>query len=298
MPELRWTLLIVGAVFIVALAWWERRRPHQASRQSVRQPPREPTLTLPEIRPYDAAPTPATGPAPPERGSFGSPQVSKFAAGAEIPVIEVTRGAPGGSDAGAESATANESRAADESGDGADESDAGANESDAADESDAGAEEPPEPLPEESLALIEPIVDWPPDSMRRIVALRLIAPSSERFAGRAIRQALAAEGFVLGRFAIFHKPDEQNRAVLSAASLANPGTFNLETMDTQRFGGLSLFIVLPGSSPPPKAFEELLAAARNLNERLQGALQDERGGPLTPTRIAAIREGLVVELPS
>jgi len=41
-----------------------------------------------------------------------------------------------------------------------------------------------------------------------------------------------------------------------------------------------------------KAFEELLTTARNLNERLQGALQDERGGPLTPTRIATIRESL------
>jgi len=35
-----------------------------------------------------------------------------------------------------------------------------------------------------------------------------------------------------------------------------------------------------------------LSTARNLNERLQGALQDERGGPLTPTRIATLRESL------
>jgi len=34
MPELRWTLLIIGVLFIAILAWWERRRPHQASRQA------------------------------------------------------------------------------------------------------------------------------------------------------------------------------------------------------------------------------------------------------------------------
>ena len=74
MPELRWTLLIIGVLFVVILAWWERRRPHQASRQAphisgdtrpvVNNDPswgpdvdgpnqrviREPTLTLPEIR--------------------------------------------------------------------------------------------------------------------------------------------------------------------------------------------------------------------------------------------------------
>jgi FtsZ-interacting cell division protein ZipA len=140
--------------------------------------------------------------------------------------------------------------------------------------------------------VVEPIVEWPPDDQRRVVALRLVAPPPERLAGRALRLALASEGFILGKFQIFHKPDDQGRAVLSAANLSKPGTFDLDTMDVQRFGGLSLFAVLPGPKPPLKAFEELLTTARNLNERLQGALQDERGGPLTPTRIATIRESL------
>jgi cell division protein ZipA len=147
------------------------------------------------------------------------------------------------------------------------------------------------PTPAPAVAA-EPIVDWPPDETRRIVALRLVAPAPERFAGRAVRQALAAEGFVLGKFSIFHKPDEERRAVLSAACLTMPGTFDLETMDSQRYGGLSLFAVLPGPKPPPEAFDDLLATARTLNERLQGALQDEQGGPLTPTRIASLRDSL------
>jgi hypothetical protein len=144
----------------------------------------------------------------------------------------------------------------------------------------------------------EPIVEWPTDEQRRVVALRLVAPPPERLAGRALRLALASEGFVLGKFQIFHKADSSGRAVLSAANLSKPGTFDLETMDLQRFGGLSLFAVLPGPKPPLKAFEDLLATARNLNERLQGALQDERGGPLTPTRIATIRESLGTEATS
>lgn len=138
----------------------------------------------------------------------------------------------------------------------------------------------------------DPIVEWPPDDQRRVVALRLVANPPERLAGRALRLALASEGFVLGKFQIFHKPDDSGRAVLSAANLSKPGTFDLGTMDSQRYGGLSLFIVLPGPRPPLKAFEDLLATARNLNERLQGALQDERGGPLTPTRIASLRDSL------
>jgi cell division protein ZipA len=141
----------------------------------------------------------------------------------------------------------------------------------------------------------DPIVEWPPDDQRRVVALRLVAVPPERLAGRTLRLALASEGFVLGKFQIFHKPDESGRAVLSVANLSKPGTFDLETMDLQRYGGLSLFAVLPGPRPPLKAFDDLLATARILNERLQGALQDERGGPLTPMRIAALRETLAAE---
>lgn len=286
MPELRWTLLIIGIVFVAVLAWWERRKPHQAARENeARAAPkdplwssdaepggprvmREPTLTLPEIR--------AREPIPPR----------------ELPVVEIADddsliglrvdGERVEEEVAAEEAASVQQPAAQA----------------IVPSQDEGAPEPVLELPEPALGSIEPIVDWPPEDARRLLALRLVAPAAERFPGRAVRQALAAEGFLLGKFAIFHKPDDQNRSVLSAASLTKPGTFDPDTMDTQRFGGLSLFAVLPGPKPAHKAFEELLVAARALNERLEGALQDERGGPLTPTRVAAIREGLEAEASS
>ena len=146
--------------------------------------------------------------------------------------------------------------------------------------------------PEDFTPIVDPIVEWPPDDQRRVVAIRLVANPPDRLAGRSVRLALASEGFVLGKFQIFHKPDDTGRAVLSAANLSKPGTFDMSTMDSQRYSGLSLFTVLPGPKAPLKAFEDLLTTARNLNERLNGALQDERGGPLTPTRIASMRDSL------
>jgi cell division protein ZipA len=141
-----------------------------------------------------------------------------------------------------------------------------------------------------AFAQVEPIVEWPPESERTLISVRLAASGTERFAGRLVRMALAAEGFARGKYDIFHKPDDHNRAVLSAASLTKPGTFDLETIDSQRFTGLSLFAILPGPKAPVKTFEELLLTARSLNERLQGQLQDDRGGPLTPTRVALLRD--------
>jgi cell division protein ZipA len=344
MHELRWTLLILGVLFIVVLAWWERRKRRQASgdrselqghgdypadqrsvswdldepvgstrggRESGGAPRvyREPTLTLPEVRTRE--------PMPPQELPVveitDDLRVDPDEPG--LPVLEPVFPTPTGRDS--------KPRAADER-DGADHTEEPAgpeargepssaeqafNEDvfgEEADDSSGVAASEAEPTPAEAdsaaaehgSALAEPIVEWPPDAQRKIIALRLVSPPTDRFPGRTVRQALAAEGFVLGKYAIFHKADEDRRAYLSAASLTKPGTFDLETMDSQRYGGLSLFAVLPGPKAPPETFDELLAAARNLNERLQGALQDEKGGPLTPTRIAAVRDSLTAEASS
>ncbi len=42
--------------------------------------------------------------------------------------------------------------------------------------------------------------------------------------------------------------------LLRAASLTQPGSFDLATMDTQRYGGLHLFAVLPGPLPAAAGF--------------------------------------------
>jgi FtsZ-interacting cell division protein ZipA len=284
MPELRWTLLILGVLFIAALAWWELRRPRQArgGREPHRDPEplpeipgesaREPSLALPEIRarepitelpvlevPEDsrlgmALDPPAHSPVPPSVRPPAPPLDE-----ATIPVVS----------AAPDALLPQE------------------------------VELPQEQPPEDSAPVApgiptEPLVEWPPEAARRIVALRVVAPP-ERFPGRALRQALAAEGFMLGKFEIYHRAGPDGRAVVSAASLNKPGTFDPLAMDMQRFGGLNLFAVLPGPLPPGRAFEELLGAARGLNERLQGALQDERGEPLTPTRLAALREQVAHE---
>jgi cell division protein ZipA len=283
MPELRWTLLIVGIVFIAALAWWERRKPHQASRdkgeshaagkepqwtssgdQPALRSVRDPDLVLPEMRARETGPP------------------------RELPIVEI-----GDDDSliglRVDGERVEEQVAAEE---------AIAEEPSVEPIVPTPVEEEPEVAPERPPPVktaSEPIVEWPAEEERKVIALRIVAAQPERFAGRPLRQALAAEGFVLGKLAIFHKTDAENRVVLSAASLTKPGTFDLDTMDTQRFGGLNLFAVLPGPKSPRRTFEDLLITARTLNERLQGALQDERGGPLTPTRIAAIRDGLEAE---
>jgi cell division protein ZipA len=344
---LRWTLLILGALFIGGLALWELRRQRHARGEQVSQRDgervqptfddsdplreqspqpgrgdiktfREPTLTFPEVT--DRAPV-----AHPRVMEVDDPSLAGLRVDADTAVDEFSSAMPEMSahaarmvpelsppddsqyGAAPPSRPATEAcaagshpvAAADDVGDGNGngDSDRAAPPSRPATEgshSDSGSDDvgdPTAPVPP-NLDDPDPIVDWPDEDVRKIIAVRLVSAPGDRFQGRTVRLALTAEGFRLGKFEIFHKPGPDSRAVLSAASLTKPGTFALATMDAQRFGGLSLFAVLPGPLSPVATFDELLLTARSLNNRLRGALQDERGEPLTPVRSAALREGL------
>jgi FtsZ-interacting cell division protein ZipA len=309
MSALRWWLLTLGVLFIVGRELWELRRPRQARVRSsghgsavpegaegarlreateparLREPPEPPAPRAPPGEEPMLRQSPLELPEIYARDPIGVRRPPLIELTEDVPVLpaEPAEDADGAQGPPAVDADREEAGAA-------------ANDDDIPQDP---ADIAPAPAPERSWlreALPElpagppPVVEWPPDDRRRVVALRLVPTHAERFGGRSLRQALAAEGFVLGRFAIFHKPDEEHRAVLSAASLTRPGTFDPETMDSQHYGGLSLFAVLPGPKTPPEAFEELVTTARSLNERLCGVLQDEGGTPLTPARIATLRE--------
>jgi len=286
MQELRWTLLIIGIVFLAGLAWWELRRSRRGLAGSGDRPG-EPVGSRELHR--SAPDRPAAVDGIKHEPTISFPEMPARETPEELPVVEVL----------------DDDSLIGLRVDGVREDSSG--ERPPAEAAEPIVPTPPEPLVrDEPLPLLgvapvpqplDPIVDWPEESVRRVVALRLVAPG-ERFAGRAVRQALSAEGFVLGKLSIFHRAGPDGRAVLSVASLNKPGTFEAESIDMQRYGGLNLFAVLPGPLPPARAFEELLSAARNLSERLQGALQDERGEPLTPMRAAMLRETLAGEAES
>jgi cell division protein ZipA len=142
------------------------------------------------------------------------------------------------------------------------------------------------------------VLAWPQESERRIVTLRVIPRGEPRFAGRTLRQAFASTGFWHGPLANYHLPDDAGRVIVSAAALAQPGTFDPSIMDSQRFSGLNLFAVLPGPMSEREAFDALVGAARALAERLEGSVTDQHGAELTSGRIQRLRESLAAPPPA
>jgi cell division protein ZipA len=129
-----------------------------------------------------------------------------------------------------------------------------------------------------------------PKRPQRIFAIRVSAAGASRFDGQRVLEALQAEGLKFGRYDIFHSLHGDGRPVFSVASLRDPGTFDLSTMAGTQYPGVLVFTVLPGPVAAGDAFDEMLFTARALATHLEGSLSDDRGVPLTAHRASRMRE--------
>ena len=142
----------------------------------------------------------------------------------------------------------------------------------------------------------EPVAaDRSPSSKQKIVTMRLVAKKHGAFAGDDLILNLRGVGMRHGKFGIFHHyhNDDEKQVVFSAASLVEPGSFDLENIKNQKIPGISLFLVLPGPVDGCKAFDSMMEAGRHLTKALHGELLDESGSTLSIQRERYLREEII-----
>ena len=142
---------------------------------------------------------------------------------------------------------------------------------------DAAADESPEQVPQ------------------KIVTLRLVARNKGAFRGDELILSLRGIGMRSGKFGIYHRCDgnDESKIIFSAASLVEPGNFDLANIKDQEIPGISLFIVLPGPIDGAEGFDMMMAAARTLAQSLNAELLDETGSTLSIQRESYIREDII-----
>lgn len=130
---------------------------------------------------------------------------------------------------------------------------------------------------------------------QKIVTVRIVAHEKKSFAGDELILSMRGIGLRHGKFGIFHRYDgnDESRTVFSAASLVEPGSFDLQNIKGQEIPGISLFLVLPGPVECVEAFDLMLAAARALTQSLDGELLDESGSTLSIQRERYLREEII-----
>jgi cell division protein ZipA len=125
---------------------------------------------------------------------------------------------------------------------------------------------------------------------QRIVTVRVSAVGDTRWTGSQLMAALENHGLAYGRYQVFHRRHSDGRTLFCAASLVEPGTFDLARMPEEHFRGLTLFAVLPGPAEPLQTLDALMQTAGELAETLRGVVQDSKGVPLSQQRAEALRE--------
>ena len=125
---------------------------------------------------------------------------------------------------------------------------------------------------------------------QRIVSVRVCAAGETRWSGLELMIALENHGLAYGRYNVFHRKHSDGRTLFCAASLVEPGVFNLAKMPQEEFRGLTLFAVLPGPLPPLQTLDAVIETAGELAATLHGTLQDSHGAPLSMQSAEALRE--------
>ncbi len=155
-----------------------------------------------------------------------------------------------------------------------------------------------EPLPELEQEFEQeqvPAAEAASSQPQKIVTLRVVARDRGAFRGDELILSLRGIGMRHGQFGIFHRfeGDEDSRTIFSAASLVEPGSFDLANIKEQEIPGISLFAVLPGPVAGVEAFDLMMAAARAIAKTMDADLLDESGSTLSIQRERYLREEII-----
>ncbi len=152
-----------------------------------------------------------------------------------------------------------------------------------------------EPDGSPAIAEDEPPEPSLPEAPQKIVTLRLVGRDKKPFPGDELILSMRGIGLRHGKFGIFHRYDgnDESRTIFSAASLVEPGSFDLANIKDQGIPGISLFMVLPGPVDSVESFDLMMAAARALTQSLDGELLDESGSTLSIQRERYMREEII-----
>lgn len=133
------------------------------------------------------------------------------------------------------------------------------------------------------------------DNPQKIVTLRLVAREGGSFRGDELILSMRGIGLRHGKFGIFHRYDgnDEDKTIFSAASLVEPGSFDLSNIKEQKLPGISLFSIFPGPIDGAEAFDLMMAAARALAQTLDAELLDETGSTLSIQRERYMREEII-----
>jgi cell division protein ZipA len=117
-----------------------------------------------------------------------------------------------------------------------------------------------------------------------IIVLSVVMPDDQQMSGAALLPALLTLGMRYGEMNIFHRHQDNagnGRVTFCLANIMNPGTFDVDNMESFYTKGISLFMTLPNPDDAFIVFEQMLNAAKQLAQEFNAQILDDKRSVMT-----------------
>ena len=118
----------------------------------------------------------------------------------------------------------------------------------------------------------------------QVIILSVVMPANQQMMGAALLPSLLTLGMKYGEMNIFHRHQDNagnGKVTFSLANMMNPGSFDLDSMETFATQGVSLFMTLPNAGDPFAVFEQMLSAAKQLAQEFNAQVLDDKRNVMT-----------------
>lgn len=116
------------------------------------------------------------------------------------------------------------------------------------------------------------------------IVLSVVVGENQIMSGAVLLPTLLTLGMKFGEMNIFHRHEDNagnGKITFSLANMLNPGTFDLDSMETFVTQGVTLFMTLPNEGDPFEVYSQMLAAAKHLAQEFNGQVLDEKRSVMT-----------------
>lgn len=123
-----------------------------------------------------------------------------------------------------------------------------------------------------------------PEIEQEVIVISVVTPEGGQISGATLLPMLLTLGLRFGEMNIFHRHEDNagnGQVTFSLANMMNPGTFDLDEIESFSTQGLTLFMTLPNAGDAFEIFENMMSAAKHLSAEFNAQLLDDKRSVMT-----------------
>ncbi|MBL4238909.1 cell division protein ZipA [Vibrio fluvialis] len=137
------------------------------------------------------------------------------------------------------------------------------------------------------------VAEQPAEEEMQVIVLNVHCAGNEPFVGTKLFDSLQQNGLLYGEMDIFHRHADLSgtgKVLFSVANMMHPGTLKHDDPAEFTTKGISFFMTLPCFGEPDQNFKLMLKTAQQVADDLGANVLDDARNLMTPDRLAAYRK--------